>query len=305
MLRSGDRLALGVSDFNTVLLGIGASQRVRDFELMAELTGDVLVGSGAPGFLQSPLRASAGARYHASEQLACELVLDASLSERPTLAPSSPHVPIEPRIGLQLGIRYRFGARSKPRAAQQRKNKPAPAPPPVVATVEPTQTGVLRGRVVDQDGAPVSGATLTLRAGGATREAHSAEDGTYALPDLPLGPAKLSVHGEGLEDSSREIEITAGEAQLDLPATRAPELGQIRGLVRSFAGTGLAARVEIEQLRVKTAADEHGNFELDVPPGQYEIRIDLPGYRGQQRSVAVEKNGVTLLNVELRRGHGP
>jgi hypothetical protein len=299
-LRAGDRLALGVSDFDALLLGLGASQRLDAFEIVAELSADALIGSGAPSFTRSPLRASAGARYYAISALACELVLDTSLSGRPSLAASAFRVPIEPRFSVQLGIRYAFGSGAKAQtpatsAAPRRAERAEALPTPAAATAS------LRGKVVDQDGEAVEGARVELRIGETTRETQSAADGSYELTDVPLGSGRLAVHGEGLEDSEQAVDIgaAAGAGVLELQVQRA-QIGQIRGLVRSFAGAGLAARIEVPQLKLRVQADADGKFELNLPPGQYKLSIEMAGYTGQHRTVSVETRGVTLLNVELR-----
>ena len=48
-------------------------------------------------------------------------------------------------------------------------------------------------------------------------------------------------------------------------------------------------------------ADENGEFELEVPPGAYEVVIEANGHDVQRRRVTVEQLGVTVLNVDLRR----
>jgi hypothetical protein len=292
-LRAGDRLALGASDFDALLLGAGVSQRLGVIEVLGELSADVLLGSGAPGPLQSPIRLSAGARYHSSAALTWEVVLDAGLSGRPALGPSSRHIPIEPRFSFQLGARYAFFAT---------KAAPRMAPPEAEATARPSApaSATLRGRVVDQDGAPVDGASVEIAVSGATRTTKSASDGGYRLDGIPLGSARVTLRGEGIEESAQAVELGSAQVELDLHAIRASITGQIRGLVRSFAGTGLPAKIELKQLSLKVSADADGKFELDLPPGQYEVSVEIAGYAAQKRSVIVEQNGVTLLNIELR-----
>ena len=75
--------------------------------------------------------------------------------------------------------------------------------------------------------------------------------------------------------------------------------GQIRGLVRSFKGANLSAEIKIDPLDL-TLHTQDGRFEADVAPGKYEVTITAPGYETQHRRVEVEKNGVTLLNADLR-----
>jgi hypothetical protein len=47
------------------------------------------------------------------------------------------------------------------------------------------------------------------------------------------------------------------------------------------------------------STDAQGYFEIDLPPGSYTVRLRAFGYVSQNRRIAVEENGVTVLNVEL------
>ncbi|HWZ87750.1 MAG TPA: hypothetical protein VNW92_02835, partial [Polyangiaceae bacterium] len=109
-LRQGDRIALGASDFDAVLAGLGVSYDWGATELFGESTADLLVGSGAPSPGKSPIRVTAGARRAlGGSALSAELMLDALLSGRPDSGPLAALAPIEPRATLWIGIRYRFG----------------------------------------------------------------------------------------------------------------------------------------------------------------------------------------------------
>ncbi len=61
-LSQADRLSLGVSDSNAVLLGAGATFRAGNVEILGEVTWDLLVGADAPSLRESPLRLAAGVR---------------------------------------------------------------------------------------------------------------------------------------------------------------------------------------------------------------------------------------------------
>ena len=104
--RAGDRLALGLSEFNAVPLGLGAGYRFGATEVIGEVSSDVLVGAGAPSFTESPSRASAGARHWLVDMLALSIVTDTSLSARPASGPSDPLSPIEPRFQVLVGMAY-------------------------------------------------------------------------------------------------------------------------------------------------------------------------------------------------------
>jgi iron complex outermembrane receptor protein len=67
-------------------------------------------------------------------------------------------------------------------------------------------TGVLSGRVVGVDGAPLAGVEVTVEAGGAAR---SARDGRFALRTT-AGRLRLTARAAGFESKSLEIDLPAG-----------------------------------------------------------------------------------------------
>ena len=183
--RLGDRLALGVSEFDAVLVGVGAIVPVASTELLAELSGDVLVGSGAPEFSQSPLRASAGARIGLSDRAHIEVLGDVSLSSRPDLGPDAPLIPIEPRFSLMAGFRYRFWNGPKPSAVTQPppepKKQPVVAPPPKQPEpLPPPPVNSVRINVVDKTtGHPLSDAEAEIVIAGQARKLLFVTESTF------------------------------------------------------------------------------------------------------------------------------
>ncbi|MDD9934136.1 MAG: hypothetical protein OXT09_11065, partial [Myxococcales bacterium] len=86
LLSPSDRVALGASAANAVLLGLGVSYRIDRLDLLGEWSWDPGVGSGAPKPLESPMRISAGARYFPTDSLQVELLAAISPSARPDLS---------------------------------------------------------------------------------------------------------------------------------------------------------------------------------------------------------------------------
>ena len=68
----------------------------------------------------------------------------------------------------------------------------------------------------------------------------------------------------------------------------------------SFRGSTVDADVNVDG-GDKDLRAEQGRFELDVTPGVHEVRISARGYTTQVRRVRVEENGVTLLNIDLKK----
>lgn len=296
-LSQGDRLALGLSEFNEVLAGIGGGYRSGPLVFLGEVSAELPIGSGAPSPTQAPLRASAGVRYFASAQLQLEGMLEASLSSPPAVGPTEPLVAIEPRIGALLGIRYRF-VPDAPLVVEKSappRPKPVAKPKPVPKIAPKTDlTLLVRGR----DGQLLTDAHLELVTATGTETPVLDEQGAFQLKDLALGRATLKVTASGYLPIKKEIVLTKEPARIELNL-EISLAGQVRGLVRSFGGTAVSAKIRIQPGDLGTTTDAEGFFELDVAPGTYQVSIEADGFVTQQRKVEVEKNGVVVLNADL------
>jgi hypothetical protein len=287
-LRAGDRFALGLSDFDAALLGVGAAYRIGPAQLFLEGSADLLLGVGAPPLLDSPIGACLGSRYALDDNWSVELLGEASLSARPTLAAGAPLVPIQPRFAVFAGVRFRWPVT----ADVAPEPEPAPAPAAVLIQLRVAVRHPMRSDAAEP--------RATLQQNGKELSAVPVGADELAFDGLSPGKATLRVVAEGYEPSVQEIEISSlgpQRVQVDLEAI-GPQ-AQIRGLVRSFGGRGLRAHIRVEPLGLDAAADEAGFFELDVPPGRYDVHIEADGYRPQQKSVVVEKDGVIILNADL------
>jgi hypothetical protein len=293
--RDGDRLALEVSDFDAITAGLGTRYRLRDTELLAELSGEVLIGAGAPGFMNSPLRASLGARHHLSSAVALRLDADVSLSSRAATLPSDPLYPVEPRFLLALGVA--FGVLDwepravPPEARAPERREPSLAPP-----------SSLDVDVLTEDGHPLSDARVEISSGGETWSLPHVNLQRYRLTGIRALELVLRVSADRLSTVTETIQLAPGAARrVEVRLAPAAPTGQIRGLVRSFDGKGLAARVRVEPLGLKLQSDARGSFQVEVPPGKYKVVLEAPGHGPQTRDVDVGEDGVVILNADLRR----
>ena len=318
-LRPGDRLTLRASDFDAVLLGLGVSKRLGDLEVLGELTWDVLVGSGAPSPLESPLRGGAGLRYHTTVtvlpgDVQLELRSEVGLGERP--APSTAFSPIEPRVAILAGLRWVL-----PLGPAPERKTPAPpaparvAPPPAAPAVVVSS---VRGSVLDEKHAPIAGARVKVTSlqvtsvqtgpttDGSSGDEHVAEagaDGSFTIDGVRTGRVRIVASASGYRDASVEANVEAGTpSPVELVMSRTVRPGQLRGLVRSFSGKPLAATIRVEPIGIESKTGADGTFQIDVPPGSYEVVVAAPGHTGQRRPIQVEENGVTILNADLRPG---
>ena len=290
-LSLSDRVALGASDSNALLLGLALSRRTGAFDLLGEWSWDVQVGGDAPGALQSPMRFSAGARYFPTRALHVQLLAGVSPSGRPEVRANGPLYLIEPRTWITAGVGLYF---SPPPTAPHAEATPLATrqPPPVV--------GAVHGRVIDAAG----GAPLALAAIEVAGRDPVATDGKggFMMDGLSPGEVELRASAAGFREARALVNVAAGRAaQVDIALERALPDGQIRGSVRGFDGKPLPARVRVEPLGTEVVQSADGNFELDVAPGEYTIVISAPGYQTQERSALVEHKGVTVILVELSR----
>jgi len=290
-LSAGDRLALGLSEFDAVLFGLGAGVWVGKSELLCEVSTDVLVGKDAPAFSQSPFRVAAGLRRGVARGLSLELLAVGSLSQQPDLSAGGPLVPNEPRLGIFASVRYQFLPHVPPPA------NPAPPPPPVQALTSPLDV-----TVSDEQGVPVTGPTVFVTSAGQRRDLGCDAAGHCAIEDLTAGAIVVHIEAPEFEPAERPVQVQAGvPTKLEVRLVAVPPPSQLRGMVRGLDGKAIAARVRIEPLGTEASVDDKGYFQLDLPPGGYDVVIDASGYVTQRRHVQVEQKGVVILNAELVR----
>ncbi|HEX6927169.1 MAG TPA: TonB-dependent receptor [Longimicrobiaceae bacterium] len=98
----------------------------------------------------------------------------------------------------------------------------------------------VRGRIVDERGAPVAGATVHVR--GAAEEAAVTDPlGSYELGPLPPGSYRLVVTGAGYRTTERRIEAQASTVQADVVLAAEPlSLAPLQVVAATRTGTAAA-----------------------------------------------------------------
>jgi uncharacterized membrane protein len=159
--------------------------------------------------------------------------------------------------------------------------------------------GTIRGRILRPDGAPLDGATVRY----GEHETMTDGSGRFELRDVPMGQGQITVEALGFVTGTSAVDVAAGgEAEVEVSLERALPAGQIRGQVLSFDGTPVAqARIRVEGSDIELTTGDDGQFQTDVPPGDYTVVIEADQHVGQRRRVTVEEMGVTVINVDLRR----
>ncbi len=297
LFRPGDRLALGLSDFHALRFGLGGRYALGARQLIAELSGEVLLGKASPSLPQSPYRASLGLTQPLTETFGLQVVGNASLSARPQDPTAQGLAPVEPRAELFLRLVY-----SSPTARVVAPPEPPPAAPAVVPPPAP-ETAQLDVVVTGPDGEPLSDAEVVLERAGQRQQVPLYNLSTYRLAEVEYGPGRVIVTAERLQTRELEVHVDRDPIEVSVQLEAAAEVGQIRGLVRSFSGAALSARITVQPLGLRLKTESDGSFAVDVPPGKYEIVVQAAGHQSQRRRVEVAADGVVVLNADLRRGN--
>lgn len=148
--------------------------------------------------------------------------------------------------------------------------------------LDPQELQDVLGTVVDQDGVPLSGVTLTLTAHGrpiVPRQTTTNVDGSFAFSEVAAAEYLLLAEFDGYLQPEREIQVTPGMDELTLELIRAASLsGSISGLTVP----------ELRRLRIDLVRDdgatsrarvyEDGTFEsTGLLPGTWTLRATLLG----------------------------
>jgi len=180
------------------------------------------------------------------------------------------------------------------------------------AAAEPT--GTVRGRVVDESGAAVAKATVTLyRPGGAPVAWATADaEGAFALSGVARGRYELTASGEGFLSSSTTVEATEGDAKevkLVLrigPASSAVTVTAWRGLPEDVAAVpnGISVVTPAEMLTrpgviLPQLLREEPGVQLQQTSG-HQGAVLVRGLTGQQVLHLID--GVRYNNSTFRPG---
>ena len=301
-LSLSDQVSLGVSQWNSVVGGVRAWAPVGPVRLGVEVEATDFVGAGAPGL--STFGAIAGS-YDVSTNWTATAFVGGTVLPAPTIVMNSvPLIPYDPSFTVGLGLETRFGI-----AAPVAKKTTTTTTVESDHTVVAVATASLKGKVTDENGSPVPGASVTVAAHDGTRKTITTDDdGSYRVDELPLGKATRTIEAPDRTPSTTELVLTGGDNAVPnaMLQKKAPA-GELKFIVRSFSGKGIVADIEVvakdgdaTPKHLTTAAD--GSAELDVEPGAYQVKVSAAGYKAQTRpSVVVVLNGTSIVNIDLRK----
>ncbi|MBP6833274.1 MAG: carboxypeptidase regulatory-like domain-containing protein [Deltaproteobacteria bacterium] len=168
--------------------------------------------------------------------------------------------------------------------------------------------GAVRGRVTDESGHPVRGATLrwiAVREGLALPvvSVQTDESGRFEVQDLPLGSWWVQASAPGRARVVRPLRVRGPTQSMALTLGPAASIvgttSALRGTTRSALGSVLLRATRegttaAEDPGVATRSDAQGRFRLDgLSPGTWRIELAADGFEALQRI------GVAAPTVEL------
>lgn len=291
--RSGDAVSLSANGANAVLLGLAANYSFGNASAFLEATFEPFVGSDDLGVGDSPIRIAAGARFSVTDALGIQVGLEAALQSREPVNFNAMRE-VEPVIRIFAGLSYSIGLGPEQLIA------PEDMDTDVLDTdvEEPVDSAPhLRGVIAGPEGA-IAGAEVNIldADGNIIATTTTDENGAYDV-EVPEGAEGLRV--SVLRSGYAPLEADASQSA-SLTLTALPPTGALRGLVRDFRGRALQATIQVGEQEVQ--ADGDGVFELELEAGTHPVSIRADGFATQDRSIEVEEGGVTVINIDMRRG---
>ena len=86
-----------------------------------------------------------------------------------------------------------------------------------------------------------------------------------------------------------------------VPGQQMSGTARLKGTVLDFAGAAIPKvqiTIQNSTASFKVVSDDEGKFQIDLPPGRYEIRSDkLPGFAATNRRVTVSTNKTAEVTI--------
>lgn len=186
---------------------------------------------------------------------------------------------------------------ARPQSVVTRVEVPMPPPPPTTGDVE----GLVRD---GRSGEPL--AWVIVDVPGFTQNPILTDaSGVYRVKNIPAGTVKVRVQKQGYAISSVPVEIKAGAvstADVTLDAAGSKTTGVFAGDVRGRDGKPVVAKATF-QMGTETrtvSADATGKFQVTLPPGTYQLKVEAAGFLAQNRPISVTAGEQTAFNFVLQ-----
>jgi hypothetical protein len=164
--------------------------------------------------------------------------------------------------------------------------------------IQPINPGNVTGTVVDGNGQPLSGATVS--AAGLTTS--TAADGSYAVNNLPAGQTTIKASLTGFQSGLTTVTVVAASTTAAPAITLVSSSGSITGSVKTTAGAAIAG-ASVGYGGGTATTDGNGNYTLTgVPVGTVQLVASASGFQSATQNVVVNGGATSTANFTLAAG---
>ncbi len=250
-------------------------------------------GAGDYGFGDSVVILTPGVRGSVGRGLSFDLGIDIGLAG--TGGGTGPDVgklvvgqPYNPLWAVQLGVSYTFS--------------PFVAETQVEVREKSRAQGLVKG-CVKSEGAPVLDAVVEY-AGMSGPRILVDDNGCFQSPLVDVGALTVRITHSDHQPKTETVEIRKDETTpLEVELVAAPRFGVFKGTAVDEDDATVDAVVEVAQGGTvkKSAKTTGGAFEVQLPPGKYQVVVKSPGFLQQGTAIIIEPLGKTTQNFMLKR----
>lgn len=278
-----ERFGQGVYDYDRVLLGLSTDAPLKYVTPFVEWTLQWPNGAqceafieqqcvGEVGFATYPSWVTFGARSEATDGLSFDVGLDLGITTK-----ESQGTPAVPGWNLVFGMAYNLDPR--------RREVQVPVEVPVAVGVA---TSYVEGTVREAGtGRPIEGARIRYLETEYTDQITGA-DGRFRTFDFEPG-SEMTIEISHPEYVTRAMRVTISEEVLSGPIDLEP----------AFSGALVSGRVNVSSPTEITVsfrgpsttdvvADDGGNYEVELEPGEYRVIVHAPGYTAVRERITFE-----------------
>ena len=201
-----------------------------------------------------------------------------------TLEANSTRVTSENGVAQQFGLRLGFGGALMRAPAEVE-----------VQQLPPEQAKVrLEGKVVSAEGAPITGAVVTLDG---ESPVQSDANGGFAFPTVAPGAHVLRGRKDGFQAGQLDVKVAQGQTvTLTLEAATGP--GKIRGVIKSEGKPVANAALTAGDQSV--VSDAEGRYSLEkVGPGPVSVKVKAAGFNDAEEVAQVPPEADAQLDFTL------
>jgi outer membrane protein OmpA-like peptidoglycan-associated protein len=187
---------------------------------------------------------------------------------------------IMPNWAANLGLVYNF----------------TPPPPPA------PKEGKVRGIVTDARTGVALADVILAFPGKSVTDLITDETGRYKSYSFAAGALEVSAKKENYQPGNARVEVLPGrELTVNFKLVPIEQIGKFAGTVKDDKGKPLLASISFEGTTLPNVATEplSGNFEVQLPPDVYTVKVVANGFNPDTKRIRVQNRKLTRVNFTL------